>query len=135
MSNINQAHNRRIEILKKELPICEMWECEFDKLIKEDKEFQNFSLNLKNFNLSNEIKPRSALYGGRVNAAKLYYKINYDEKIMHYDIRSLYPYCQKYGLYPVGHPLIINNNFHDINEYFGLINCSVFTPKKLLFPI
>lgn len=85
--------------------------------------------------LNSDIKPRDALFGGRVNASKLYHKCSSDEKIKHYDIRSLYPYVQKYGIFPFGHPKIINSNFESIDKYFGLINCTVLPPRNLLFPI
>jgi len=49
---------------------------------------------------------RDALYGGRTEATKTYYKIRQGEKINYVDVISLYPYVCKYGKFPVGHPKV-----------------------------
>jgi len=33
------------------------------------------------------------------------------------DFTSLYPYIQKYGEFPIGHPIIITENFESIDSY------------------
>jgi hypothetical protein len=45
---------------------------------------------------------RDALYGGRTEATKTYYKIRPGEKINYVDVISSYPYVCKYGKFPVG---------------------------------
>ena len=35
----------------------------------------------------------------------------------------------------VGHPRIITENFDDISTYFGLIKCTVLTPRRLFHPV
>ena len=58
------------------------------------------------------------------------------EKIQYYDVTSLYPFVQKAGCYPFGAPTIITEIFsNDINDYFGLIQCEVWAPRKLRFPV
>ncbi|CAB4018178.1 DNA polymerase [Paramuricea clavata] len=47
----------------------------------------------------------------------------------------LYPWCNKYGEYPVGHPEIITENFQPISDYFGLVKCSVLPPRALYHPV
>ncbi|XP_033111239.1 uncharacterized protein LOC117112281 [Anneissia japonica] len=83
------------------------------------------------------INPRDAFFGGRTNAARLFYEVNSNEEIHYIDFTSLYPYCNKYGTYPVGHPEILasKNMSTDINDYFGLVKCTVDPPKNLLHPV
>ena len=47
---------------------------------------------------------RDAMYVGRTEATKTYYKIRQGEIIYYVDVISLYPYICKYGNFPVGHP-------------------------------
>jgi len=87
----------------------------------------------------------SAFFGRRTNATKLYHKIKRNskgkptEKISYVDVCSLYPYVNKYGKYPVGHPKIITENFKTITKgkkpYEGLVHCTVVPPKRLLHPV
>ena len=131
MSETFAKHNERMKNLK-ELPdisnIIEIWECEFDNLVK------NNSKLLKLLNSEKIIKPalspRDALSGGRVNALQLLY----EGKAGYIDFTSLYPYVQKYGSFPLGHPIIITENFKTIDKYFGLVYCSVLPPKDLYIP-
>lgn len=53
------------------------------------------------------LNPRDAFCGGRTNAVKLYHHIEEDEEISYYDYTALYPYVNKNGEYPLGHPEII----------------------------
>ena len=55
------------------------------------------------------LEPGDAFCGGRTNAVKLYHLIDVDsdEKMKYYDFTSLYPWINKNGRYPVGHPEII----------------------------
>ena len=96
----------KIKYLKSVLPdfkIEEIWEHDWDKFCIEH------SLNIQAPKESLNI--REALYGGRTNAFRLYYKCLPNEKIFYYDFTSLYPAVQKYGIYPMGHPTIITENF------------------------
>ncbi|XP_033114874.1 uncharacterized protein LOC117115269 [Anneissia japonica] len=76
-------------------------------------------------------------FRGRTNAAHLYYEAGEGEEIHYVDFTSLYPYVNKYGTYPIGHPEILATKglSTDINKYFGLIKCTVTAPKKLLHPV
>jgi len=82
-----------------------------------------------------DLNPRDALFGGRTNASVLYYKVKNDEKIKYVDFTSVYPSVMKIKTFPIGFPKIITENFEDINNYFGLINCQLLPPKRLLFPV
>lgn len=130
MNDIYEKHLTRIEFLKSKANLIEIWECDFDNLASNNFLRKNTDDSLKTF-----INPREALFGGRTNAAKLYYKINECEEILYYDFNSLYPWSQKYGIFPVGHPIIQTENFKSPSEIFGLVRCIVLPPNDLLFPV
>ena len=128
-------HLKRIKFIKSKINnanLVEIWECEWDKIVKETIEIREM---IKNSDRREAINPRDSLFGGRTNAVKLYHKINSSETIKYVDFTSLYPYVQKYGEYPIGHPEIITENFGNIKDYFGLIKCKILPPKKLFFPV
>ena len=135
MKTTYSKHLERINFLKNNsnnATIIEMWECDWNKLCKNDD-------HLKSFLINNQIKdnliPRDALYGGRTNAIKLYHNCEFDEMIKYYDFTSLYPYVQKYGIFPIGHPTIITENFDYDKKYFGLIYCKILAPRNLYIPV
>ncbi len=126
----------RIEFIKKnysDINIIQIWECDFNKEKTNSDELKRFLL--QNCNISESINPRDSLFGGRTNAIKLYHKVSDNEKINYVDFRSLYPDRQEYGIYPVGHPEIITENFEEVGEYFGLVKCRVLPPKGLFHPV
>ena len=52
---------------------------------------------------------------------------------------SLYPWVNKYGIYPVKHPRILTENFAPISAgnqpYFGLLKLKILPPRKLFHPV
>ena len=133
MGTIFERHKKRIEYIKSiNSNLEEIWECEWDILLKENKVI-NEIVDL--FEYKPPLNPRNCLYGGRTNPVKLYYKCVLGEKIGYDDIISLYPFVQKYCIYPIGHPIIEKDNFGDIMTYFGVIKCLILPPKGLFFPI
>ncbi|XP_055388005.1 uncharacterized protein LOC129616406 [Condylostylus longicornis] len=81
-----------------------------------------------------------AIFGGRTEVFKLYYKIQANEKICYYDFTSLYPYVNKNCKYPILHPKIYNSQEclqfeNDISKIDGLIKCAVLPPQNLWLPI
>jgi len=135
-STIHQKHVQRINNIKKDFPdyhLVEIWECEFRQMIEDS---ENLQLFLKNeCNISEPIDPRNCLFGGRTNSLKLYHKVEAGEKIKYVDFRSLYPDRQKYGIYPIGQPEIITENFLELKNYFGLVKCKILPPKGLYLPV
>jgi hypothetical protein len=124
MKSVNGRHNKRMTKIRELMPsfkIEEIWECEFNKTI------------LNQIEIAERLKPREALFGGRTNAFKLYYKCKAGEKIKYQDYTSLYPDIQKNGVFPIGHPVIITENFGNIADYFGLIKCEILPPRGMLF--
>jgi hypothetical protein len=141
MGLVYKDHCRRIEKIKSsfigslfsEQPkLIEMWECDWDRLVKQDHEINNF---VSNSEIKDPLNPRDAFYGGRTNALKLYHHISDDEIIKYNDITSLYPCVQKYCRYSVGHPEIITEHFSDVSNYFGFIKCRILPPKGLYIPV
>ncbi|XP_048252721.1 uncharacterized protein LOC125380975 [Haliotis rufescens] len=114
--------------------VVTIWECGFQGQTKENPELGNF---LKGFEyLPMPLNPRDAFFGGRTNATKLFHEAGEDEKIMYVDVCSLYPYINKYGRYPVGHPKIVDKP--DVSRLFdlhGLVMCRILPPKRLYHPL
>ncbi|XP_078699560.1 uncharacterized protein LOC144926542 [Branchiostoma floridae x Branchiostoma belcheri] len=83
------------------------------------------------------LEPRDAFYGGRTNAVCFYAKADVEagESLLYDDVTSLYPYVNKYALYPVGHPKVIVDDFEDIQSYFGLAKCKILPPRGLYHPV
>jgi len=131
---VYERHVKRVEYLKSQINLIELWECEYNEMTRKDEEFKKF---IENEKLEDPINPRDALYGGRTNAYKLHHKCDSNEEIIKYfDYHSLYPTVQKQEEYPVDHPEIITTNFQkNLNNYFGLIKCLILPPRKLLYPV
>ena len=132
MSTTFSKHKARIEKIKSSNEVnslIEIWECDYDNLIKESKSFADF------YKQENEVrpqlKPRDSLSGGRTNAVILHH----EGPMGYVDFTSLYPFIQKYGVFPLGHPKIITENFQDLDNYFGLIYCRILPPRDLYIPV
>ena len=80
-----------------------------------------------------------ALFGGRTNATKLFWKAENGIVAQYDDVCSLYPTTLYYDPFPISHPKIITENFSSItstsNPYRGLIKCEVNPPRKLFHPV
>jgi len=63
------------------------------------------------------LEPRDAFFGGRTEAFTLFSKADRERKIKYYDGTSLYPFINKMGKVPLGHPEIITDAFTDIENY------------------
>jgi G:T-mismatch repair DNA endonuclease (very short patch repair protein) len=113
--------------------VIEQWECDFDKLIKTVS--QNEKTCLANLDLVDRIDIRDALYGGRTEAFKLYWKITNGGSFNYADICSLYPFVNKEKLYPIFHPIIITRDFKPIENYFGIALVKILPPQNLYLPV
>ena len=85
--------------------VVSIWGCEFRKLLRENPGLEN-ELSLHPQFKNSPLNIRVALYGGKTEATKTYYRVNRGEKINYLDVISLYPYICKYGKFPVGHPKV-----------------------------
>lgn len=111
-----------------------IWECSLNAQLKANSAMRAF---FNNNQVRTPLNPRDSFFGGRTNVRKLYHLTQNKEKNFYIDICSLYPYIMKRGQFPIGHPIIITENFSDINnrEYKGLISCKVLAPKSLFHPV
>jgi len=115
--------------------VIEKWECEWDKDVKTDPELQQF---LVDFEIVDPLQPRDAFFGGRTNAVKLHHKIDtaQEEQIKYMDVTSLYPWVNKTGEYPVGHPdILVNPTDQDIRNYIGMAKVDVLPAYELYNPV
>ena len=108
-----------------------IWECQFDQCkVNED---------LKSIIVTSEIvsplEPRDAFFGGRTEAFTLFSKADRERKINYYDVTSLYPFINKTGKVPLGHPEIKTDAFTDIENYEGLIKCKILPKKETYIPV
>jgi hypothetical protein len=119
-SKYNQTVARLDKIVSAGYVCHVMWECEFDKVLKENPA-------LLECDKDEPLILRNSLYGGRTEASKLYYKTDDMTKIKYYDIMSLCPYICKYFKFPIGHPKVnVRNNCANIKEMIrkeGVIKC------------
>lgn len=136
MGTLYVRNTKRIEYIKNNMPeynIVQMWECDWDNLVKNNTDIGNYIR--KNVEISEPLRPRDALYGGRTNAIVLNYVCKPGEKIVYQDYTSLYPDVQKNGVYPAGNLSVITENFKKPEDYFGLIRCKILPPRNLYLPV
>lgn len=109
-----------------------IWESEFDKQCQDNPEMRYV---LEQLDIVTPLEPRDAFYGGRTEAYTLYKEASANEDIDYYDVTSLYPWVNKTGKIPVGHPEIVTENFGALEDYEGLVKCKVIPPKGLFHPV
>lgn len=117
--------------------LIEMWEHDFDKELKTCAELNIYIESLDHLKIS-PLDPRDSFMGGRTGVCKLYHKISQNEKILYYDVTSLYPYINKYGKYPIGKPKILLNNDLLGRSPFdieGILKVDILPPKSLYHPV
>ena len=133
MGELRQRDEKRFNFIKRQGYQVEVkWECQFRQEVMANSELSDFIAEL---NLQDPLNPRHAFFGGRTNAIKLYHEAAADEKILYKDVTSLYPWTNKTQKYPVGHPEIITRDFKSLDQYEGLIKCTVLPPRKLFHPV
>lgn len=77
---------------------------------------------------------REAFFGGRTEAFQLL-NITKEHPIGYFDVTSLYPTVLFNCEMPVGFPVLIEENFMELKDYFGFMQCDVVPPTNLLIPI
>ncbi|XP_031342123.1 uncharacterized protein LOC116170010 [Photinus pyralis] len=104
--------------------LIEMWECEFRTYLTNNPETDAL-LNGHNVLRHEPLNPRDGFFGG--------------EEIRNLDVCSLYPYVNKYGKYPLGHPrvLVTPEELHscNLNTIEGMVKCTVLPPQNLYHPV
>ena len=109
--------------------------CIFRTLFLQDKTIGAFKVNVAR-------DLRSAFNGGRVEAFKLYKKCKPDERIAYVDFTSLYPFCNARCVYPVGHPICIDNpesfvveDLLKTEEKLAVLCVDIICPPNLYVPL
>ena len=125
---------KKTEVLRKAgYTVKVEWECNFKRKLATDPELQDM---IKDLESTAPLNPKEALFGGRTGAATLYSKTAEDEEISYVDYTSLYPWVNKYGTYPLGHPTIIVNPVNqNIGDYFGVAKVDILAPEVLFHPV
>ena len=77
------------------------WEMDFAKSMADN---EHMSIFVKSLEFDAPLEPREA-----------FKEANEDETIDYYDVTSLYSYINKTGKVPLGHPLIVTNNFENVS--------------------
>ena len=108
------------------------WESDFDRDLSQNEAMATF---IQNIELVTPLQAKDASYGGRTEAFTLYKEASETKTISYYDVISLYPFINKTGKVPFGHPEIITEDFGNLDEYEGLIKCKVLPPKGLFHPV
>ena len=111
----------------------EMWECEWDEMVKNDPSIKDI---IGDTEIVKPLNPRDAFFGGRTNATRLYVKATDGKQILHGDFCSLYPFVLSTCRFLIKHAQIISEfESNNISEYFGLIKCKIIPPKNLWHPL
>ena len=114
------------------IQLTTIWECQWRKKVENSLEIREF---LKQLDIPPCMKVRSAFYGGRTSAIKLWHKVKENQQIHYYDFTSLYPTVNKLDAYPRGWPEIILQNFDYTLPYFGLIHAKVVAPDQMIHAV
>ena len=79
---------------------------------------------------------RPAFCGGRTDCAKLHFKAGPDQRIRYADFTSLYPFINKYGVYPKGHCTTHTSTpWPSMTEGLSLWEVDVECPQDLYHPL
>ena len=110
-----------------------MWECAWRQQRKTNPGIYNF---LNDQDIQDPLNSLNAFFGGRTNAVRLHFTAEPEMKIRYYDYTSLYPWVNKNGRYPTGHPTFIYApTSNDLTPYFGLAKVTILPPESLFHPV
>jgi len=113
--------------------VVSIWGCMFRKLLLQNPGLEQ-ELGSHTYVKNSLINIRDALYGGRTEATKTYYRGGTNQVC---GCHQSVPYICKYGKFPVGHPEVCVGA--DCSPYCldreGHCECSVLPPRKLYHPV
>ena len=134
IDELYKATSKKTELLHQAgYKVVVEWECNFKRKLAKDPELQDLVNGLA---WTEPLNPQEALFGGRTGLSNCYHKTASNERIDYIDYTSLYPWVNKYGTYPLGHPTILKNPVdQDISVYFGVAKVDVLAPEKLFHPV
>ena len=125
-----------------------IWECEFDRLLKEDEDLRNFAMSL-DFP-EERLRIRTALRGGRTETFRMLHCKDRDPETMmlYCDRNSLYPEMSIKNPFPLGVPeRLVGKSLDELRwdpekgfdvegrEVFGLVQATVLPPDSLFLPV
>ena len=133
--------DKATHLRKRKFNVIEEWDCSVAKRKKTDPFYKSYNkTRQEQYHLIKKhggVDVREAFFGGRTNNIRFWCdtsdKTEYN--IKYYDFRSLYPTVLKYEEFPMGHPIVINENFDDLASYFGFVKCIVQPPTNLYIPV
>ena len=107
--------------------------CEFRKLFSENLGLK-IELSSHPYVMNSPLNIRDALYGGKTEATKTFYRVEQGEKINYVVLISLYPYICKYGKIPVGYPKVYVGAScpPDCLDREGIMKCKVLPPGSCI---
>ncbi|XP_065204306.1 uncharacterized protein LOC135834370 [Planococcus citri] len=113
------------------------WECEIYNECRSNPTLKHYMTNVQ---IPTPIySNREPFFGGRTENFYWYYRVDPEknEKIRYLDVNSLYPYVNKYGCYPIGHPKILLGNDipPNLNNITGIAKVRLLPPKQLYLPV
>jgi hypothetical protein len=112
-----------------------VWECEWHAIKKNMSHTKKKKLERQA--ATEHINIRDALFGGRTEAFKSYYKCDENEQGLYYDVVSLYPTVNALDKYPIGFKQFYNPTIGEIldESFIGIVKCDVIPPKKIFVPV
>ncbi|KAH7701962.1 hypothetical protein AAVH_30898 [Aphelenchoides avenae] len=141
----NARTENKINYLRDQHLVVEMWECQLKEMLKEEErdEMKQFFADCID---TGPLDPRQAFFGGRTGPASLRYKKKPGYAIKYLDVCLLYPHVMRKE-YPISKPTLIahigDEGFaSDVNwampadnPYRGLVKVRVHPPKHLVHPV
>lgn len=116
--------------------VTAIWECQFARMAKNNPKLKEF---LKTYVPPEKpLQIRESLYGGRVCPTQLYYKAKPDERILYYDVKSLYPFCNFTKHYPTCHPEVIKDQSsmdYTLESHEGIAKVTILPPRGLYLAV
>jgi hypothetical protein len=145
MRGLHTKHQEQLKALRDQgHEVVVRRQCTWRKMKRLDRQVR---WNMRTLQLpKDKLVIKDAFFGGRTEVFKQYAT----GKLSYFDFTSLYPsvnFGQVRGVtpdtydqiiefpYPVGHPVVITENFKDLSEYFGFVLCKIAPPKDLLIPL
>ena len=145
---MDDRYTRTLRVSKKVVQnnyrLIECWECDFSQEYAANEQIRE-CIDKNDLIKYGVLHPRDSFYGGRCeNFLKMYESKN-NTIVKYSDVKSLYPFINKYGVYPVHHGKIycgpteckefVGTNFENINKLQGLIFCEILPPRNLYIPL
>jgi hypothetical protein len=113
--------------------VVSIWECDWYEIEKQMSNTKKKKLERQA--ATEHINIRDALFGGRTEAFKSYYKCDEHDKGFYFDVVSLYPTVNALDKYPIGFNQFYNSTIEEIldESFIGIVKCDVIPPNKNIY--